>query len=199
MSLARRVVPNERSGQTTRRFKSIHDPVYGLGAHSREISMQSPLSDMFEPDGSPDAAELSMASAAYAVLTGTRRATRLDLLLSTVVELLNVGGLTTSEIHQAVADAWPGSDIALADVEEALSVAASAGQQLVVKGERASKDQSGISVKPADSNSKLRRVGSTVSSTASRLRYASGHGWTFAIARKPRQLCGRSGLSARSV
>ncbi|HEY2296851.1 MAG TPA: hypothetical protein VGH43_03920 [Jatrophihabitans sp.] len=100
-----------------------------------EILVQSALSDMFEPGGPPDAAELSMASAAYAVLRGTRRATRLDLLLSTVVEILNVGGLTTSEVHQAVSDAWPGSDITLADVEEALEVAASAGQQLVVRGE----------------------------------------------------------------
>ena len=96
--------------------------------------MQPVLEGM--PAGGPvDAGELASASAAHSLLIGARRATRVDLLLSTVLEILVVGGLTTSDVEQQVAEAWPRACITSADIVEVLELASDRGQQLVIRGD----------------------------------------------------------------
>jgi hypothetical protein len=65
------------------------------------------------------------------VLNGTRHATRLDLLLSTIVEVLARGSQETAALVDAVRAAWPAAEISRGDVLEALTVAQAGDQRLV--------------------------------------------------------------------
>jgi hypothetical protein len=74
---------------------------------------------------------LDEAAAAHVVLDGTRHATRLDLLLSTIVEVLARGSQETAALVDAVGAAWPTAEITREDVLAALAVAQAGDQPAV--------------------------------------------------------------------
>ena len=96
--------------------------------------MQPPLDGLPESI-SIDVSEMASAAAAYSLLAGTRRATRVDLLLSTVLEILAAGSMSAEEILRAVSDAWPGAEVSSADIAEVLEVATRPASKLVVRGD----------------------------------------------------------------
>ncbi|MPQ96382.1 hypothetical protein GB931_00270 [Modestobacter sp. I12A-02628] len=91
--------------------------------------MQPTLEGLPAGDAGQDV--LDDAAAAHVLLNGTRHATRLDLLLSTIVEVLARGSQETDALVAAVRAAWPAADITRGDVLEALTVAQSGDQRLV--------------------------------------------------------------------
>lgn len=68
------------------------------------------------------ASHLAAVAAAHVVLSGRRQATRLDLLLSTISEVLTAGAQHEEEIITSVRGAWPAAEIADHDIVEALQL-----------------------------------------------------------------------------
>jgi hypothetical protein len=79
------------------------------------------------------ASQLETVAAAHAVLSGQRQATRIDLLMSTVLEVLSKGSLELPELLTAVQTAWPGAGITPADLEDALNLGQAGGQRLFLR------------------------------------------------------------------
>ncbi len=67
-------------------------------------------------------APLAAIAAAHVVLSGQREATRLDLLLSTIVEVLATGPVATKAVAEAVRAAWPAAGTTEVDVRSALEL-----------------------------------------------------------------------------
>lgn len=91
--------------------------------------MQPILEGLSAGDAGQDV--LDDAAAAHVLLNGTRHATRLDLILSTIVEVLARGSQETDDLVEAVRAAWPAAEITRGDVLEALTVAQAGHQRLV--------------------------------------------------------------------
>ena len=70
---------------------------------------------------------LSQLSAVHVVYSVDRTATEYDILISTAVECLAPGTLTTSELHGAVRGVWPGADVKLDNLQAALTAGEQAG------------------------------------------------------------------------
>lgn len=91
--------------------------------------MQPTLEGLSEGETGQDV--LDDAAAAHVLLSGLRHATRLDLLLSTIVEVLAHGSQEADGLVDAVRSAWPAAAITRSDVLEALELAQAGDQRLV--------------------------------------------------------------------
>jgi hypothetical protein len=65
------------------------------------------------------------------VLNGTRAATRVDLLLTTAMEILADQSLQLGQLHAEVVRAWPGARVSPGELREILESAAARGERLV--------------------------------------------------------------------
>lgn len=73
--------------------------------------------------------------AAHQVLSGRREATRVDLLLSTLTEVLAAGPQALAEVRDAVQRTWPGTDVTGDEVQAALAIGARAPASLFLSTE----------------------------------------------------------------
>jgi hypothetical protein len=87
------------------------------------------VGDESRPDG------MTAVAAAHVVLSGRRQATRIDLLLSTLIEILVTGSATTEALVEAVQAAWPAAAITEADVVEALEIGCTQGSAVFMRAE----------------------------------------------------------------